>query len=272
MEWEGILSDATRRARTAVARVADDGERTKKLGRGASGDTTLLADSEAEKELLSALLSVPGVRVLTEEAGEVGQPAAPFTAIVDPLDGSSNFERGIPFYCTSVAVTSDGTLGGVFVAAVRDLVRGDFFYAERGKGARKNGKAIRTSSVGELGLAVAGIDLSRATQEKVGRLAPLLTSVKRQVHFGASALELCFLAEGKMDAYVDVREKMRVIDFAGGYLIAKESGASITSDSGGTLSPRVDLNSRFSFIASANPELHAEFLRLWAGESASLRS
>ena len=82
------------------------------------------------------------------------------------------------------------------------------------------------------------------------------------MHLGANALELCLLAEGRIDAFVDVRGKIRITDFAAAYLIASEAGAKITDADGKKLRPEFDLGHRFSFVASANPSLHKEILQL----------
>ncbi|HME18157.1 MAG TPA: inositol monophosphatase family protein, partial [Nitrososphaerales archaeon] len=205
VDWEETLLSATERVQKAVADVVSRGERSKELGRGASGDITLVADSEAERELISALSRAAKVRVLTEEAGEVGVEGADLTAILDPVDGSSNFSRGVPFYCTSVAIADGDGLEGLRWAAVRNLVTGDVYYAERGRGATKNGNTIRSSGVKELKYAIAAVDVSRAGVPLVQRLAPLIASLKREVHMGANALELCLVAEGATDAFVDIR-------------------------------------------------------------------
>ena len=242
--------------------LARRGGRGRKVGIGASGDTTIYADKRAEDELLEYLGRVDGVRVLTEEAGEVGDIEGETLAIVDPLDGSSNFERGVPFYCTSVAIAEGQSLDDISVGVVRNLVTGDAYSAVRGGGARKNGRRIRTSPTKAAASAVAGVDLSRSGALLVSRLGPLIAGLKRQVHFGANALELCFLAEGKTDAFVDIRGRIRVTDFAGGYLIAKEAGAVFTDENGTKLSPPFDLEHRFSFVASAGLPLHKEILNL----------
>jgi myo-inositol-1(or 4)-monophosphatase len=260
VDWEKILLGATERVQKAVARVDSQGDRSSELGRGASGDITLVADSEAEKELVSALSEAASVRVLTEEAGEVGVKGADLTAILDPVDGSSNFSRGIPFYCTSVAIADGAGLETLRWAAVRNLVTGDVYYAERGRGATKNGRQIRTSGVRELKHAIAAVDVSRAGVPVVHRLAPLIAALKREVHMGANALELCLVAEGATDAFVDIRGSMRIVDFAAAYLISLEAGAVVTSPEGGRLDLALDLRSRFSYVASANQELHREVL------------
>jgi myo-inositol-1(or 4)-monophosphatase len=251
----------------AVSRIASGPDWRRELGIGASGDRTLVADREAEKELVSSLSAVPGLRIVSEEAGEIGDSRASMVAVIDPLDGSSNFSRGIPFYCTSVAIVEGKTIDKARVGLVRNLVNGDVYYAEKGMGARKNGAPIGTSGVVSLEEAVASVDISRTRPGIFVSLTPLLTDVKRQVHFGANALELCLLAEGKTDAFVDIRGAMRIVDLAAAYLIAKEAGAVVTRPDGGPLRVPLDLKERFSYVASGNGQLHERVLeRLARGE------
>jgi myo-inositol-1(or 4)-monophosphatase len=261
-EWERLLLDTTETVRDRVTALAARGDRGLKVGRGAAGDMTILADKQAEDALLEALRRVRGVRVLSEEAGLVGEKEAKTLAVVDPLDGSSNFERGIPFYCTSVAIVEGGTLDDVSVGVVRDLVTGSVYSAVKGKGARKDGKKTVTSRVRDPSEAVVGLDLSRGSSSLVSGLANLVSHVKRQVHFGANALELCYVSDGTVDAFVDLRGSIRITDFAAAYLIAKEAGATITGRDGGKLDAPFDLEHRSSFVASATPELHKGILEL----------
>jgi len=261
-EWERLLLDATERVRGTVAALATKGGRGESVGVGASGDKTLRADRAAEDELMGALLRVKGTRVLSEEAGFRGAPGGKTMAVVDPLDGSSNFERGIPFYCTSVAVVEGDSLDDITVGVVRDLVNGDVYHAVKGRGTRKNGVPVRTSRVSEVPRAVIGMDISRGGAELVERLAPLVASAKRQVHFGANALELCYVADRTTDAFVDLRGSIRITDMAAAYLIAAEAGATITDALGRELEGVFDLEHRLAFVASANSRLHKGILRL----------
>lgn len=261
-EWEKVLLEATERVHRMVSDMALRGDRNRSVGVGASGDETIYADKKAEDELLKALRGIGGMRVLSEEAGLVGDPTAGTLAVVDPLDGSSNFERGIPFYCTSIAMVEGDSIGDISLGVVRDLVTGDVYVARRGGGATKNGRPLKTSRVTAASEAVVGVDISRSYPDLVASLAPLVSGVKRQVHLGANALELCLLAEGRIDAFVDVRGQTRITDFAAAYLIASEAGAKITDADGKKLRPEFDLGHRFSFVASANPSLHKEILQL----------
>jgi len=267
IDWERLLLGATEKVQLTVNSLAGQGNGRDVVGVGASGDRTLVADKRAEDELIGALAKVEGVRMLSEEAGDLGDSKAKLLAIIDPIDGSSNFERGIPFYCTSVAIAKGATQDGIFFGIVRNLVSGEVYTATKGKGAKKNGREIRTSKTTELSKAVAGIDISRASQRTLKGLVPLMGRVGRQVHYGANALELCLLADGKTDAFVDVRGRMRTVDFAAAQLIATEAGGVVSAPEGGDLRFSMDLGSRFSFVASSNKELHRRILECLDGDS-----
>ena len=258
--WERLLSVATRRVQKSVAKVAAGRSREMVVGTGASGDKTLLADLKAEEELTTALRRIEGLRILSEEAGILGDAEGKTLAVIDPLDGSSNFKRGIPFYCTSVAIAEGRYLSGVRTAMVRNLVNGDVYFAVKGKGATKNGERISTTGRGELDRSVLGVDLSGTSGEAISGLVPLLARAGRVVHYGANALELCLLAEGKIDAFVDVRGRMRVTDIAGGYLIAREAGASVSLVGTPPSAPEFSLETRFSLVASGNQSLHRRIM------------
>ena len=261
-EWERLLLSATERVWKAVAPLAGLPGRGKTVGTGAAGDSTIFADKLAEDLLVRDLTRVDGLRILSEEGGAVGKEGGGTLAVVDPLDGSSNFERGIPFYCTSVAIVEGDSLDDTMVGVVRDLVSGDVYAARKGQGATKNGKPIRTSAEVDPGKAVVGVDLSRSQPGLVPGLEPLILGVRRQVHLGANALELCYLAEGRTDSFVDLRGRMRVTDFAAANLIALEAGAEISDASGRKLEVKLDLGHRFSFVASAGPAFHRRILDL----------
>jgi myo-inositol-1(or 4)-monophosphatase len=267
-EWEELLLSATQTVWKKVRPLAQGGSRGRSVGVGAAGDRTIFADKVAEDILLKALTKRK-TRALSEEAGLVeGEERWPL-AVVDPLDGSSNFERGIPFYCTSVAITEGDSVDDIAVGVVRDLVNGDVYTARRGKGAKKNGKTIRTSRTNEASRAVVGVDLSRSSPSLVSGLSALISGVKRQVHLGANALELCFLAEGRTDAFVDLRGRMRITDFAAAYLILAEAGGSVTDSDGRKLELKYDLEHRFSFVASGNSKMHEIVLELCRGSGQS---
>ncbi len=253
---------ASERVQCIASRLSNDSGAAVKLGMGAGGDRTMVVDKETEDAVLEVFEGVGDSRLVTEERGELGPRSARWSVVIDPIDGSSNFERRVPFYCTSIAVAEGQRLGDVKYGLVRNLVSGETYYAERGEGATINGRAISTSHARKVQDAVMTIDMCRSTARDIQRVTQLISSAKRQAHFGANALELCLVAEGKLDGFVDIRGRMRITDFAAGYLIAKEAGALVTNLEGGTLNPRINLAERFRVVAAANGTLHRAILKL----------
>jgi myo-inositol-1(or 4)-monophosphatase len=138
---------------------------------------------------------------------------------IDPLDGTSNFVRGLPYFAVSIALLRDGKsiLGVVF-----DPVADEVFAAELGKGAFLNGNRLLGRNVDcPLNEALANVDLKRLDRNLASCLAanPPFCS---QRNFGASALDWCYTAAGRFDAYLHGGQKLW--DYAAGCLILSESG------------------------------------------------
>jgi myo-inositol-1(or 4)-monophosphatase len=205
---------------------------------------------------------VSDVRFVTEEAGVVGPNGATWTVIIDPIDGSANYARGLPFYCTSIAVLEGPSLEDVKYGLVRNLISEETYFAEKGRGAERDGKPVRTSKARKIKDSCVGIDMSKASRATVERLVPLLAAVRKPAHFGANALEQAFLADGKVDAFVDIRDRMRVVDFAAGYLIAMEGGAVLSDGEGRPVNTRVSLEEKFNVVASCNATLQERILKI----------
>ncbi len=261
VEWESLLNEAAERVQKITRTLSKSGEGSTKLSEGAGGDRTMLVDRETEDACIDVFSGVSDARIVTEERGELGSAKARWTVVIDPLDGSSNFERRLPFFCTSIGVADGGRLQDVKFGIVRNLLSGETYYAERGE-SRKDGRPIRSSMQKELRDAAFAIDMCRSPASEVVRIAGLVSSVKRQVHFGANALEICLVAEGKLDGFVDIRGRMRITDFAAGFLIAREAGARITERDGSALNPGLNLTERFRVVAAGNRMLHTKVLGL----------
>ncbi|MGA2663725.1 MAG: inositol monophosphatase family protein [Nitrososphaerales archaeon] len=264
VEWETVLREAGERVQEIRDGLVSASEGTEKVGEGAGGDTTMRVDQEAEDAIIEVVKQMDrgDLRLVAEEHGESGPRDARWTVIIDPIDGSSNFERGIPFYCTSIAVIEGRSLAGARHGLVRNLLNGDVYYSGAEGPSTKNGAEIRSSPLEDLSAATLGIDLSRTTLPVVRSLNGLIAAVKRQMHFGANALETCFLAEGRLDGFLDVRGRIRVMDMAAGYLIARQAGAVFSDERGGPLDPKISVRERFSVVAGGNPAIHRRILAL----------
>ena len=182
------------------------------------------ADIAAQAALarkLQAILNVPvlGEEMSFDEQQAIWQSGHAGLWCVDPIDGTSNFVRGLPYFAVSVALLREGksVLGVVY-----DPVADEVFAAESGKGAFLNGeKLVGREGIGSLDHALASVDLKRLGTKLVAQLAtnPPYSS---QRNFGASALDWCYTAAGRYDMYLHGGQKLW--DYAAGTLILWESG------------------------------------------------
>jgi myo-inositol-1(or 4)-monophosphatase len=182
--------------------------------------------------------------------------------IIDAIDGTTNAICGIPFFCCSVAYATDFYLSAVAEAVIIDLPRGDLYYASKNKGAFLNGRRIFVKREATSDSTI-GINVSGVKPAVVERLAPIIAEATHIRQFGANALEMCFVARGFLDAYIDLRGKIRPTDVAAGYLIAKEAGAKIYSDDGSSLESNLDVKTRFSYAAVANDKIREQLATLF---------
>jgi len=160
--------------------------------------------------------------LVSEEAGNVRMDGDEGTIYLDPVDGTFNALAGIPFYALSIAFATDGITRKAFV---RNLAFDETFTAELGNGARCNGRSLQTSyveSLDECAVSVYGRKFNPSGVMHLGQ------KIRRWRLLGASALELCYVASGRIDAFIDLRGTLRVTDAAAGMLICAESGGSVT--------------------------------------------
>jgi len=236
------------------------------LGKGAGGDPIKPVDLAAEKAIVEILQQHNiSFTLISEESGvkEFGNAAEQCYVTVDPIDGTTNLVHGIPFYASSIAVSFKPTLSTVYAALVTDLFHDTTYTAQEGKGAFRDGKKIATSTITSLDEAVVGLDLnSYKVKEIAPQLTDLIQKTKHIRHFGANALELCYVADGKTDAFIDIRGKLRTTDMAAGFLILKKAGGTMTSPLGHTLDVKLDPKQKVKFIASGNTQIHKTILSL----------
>lgn len=263
VNWESILKEAGEQVQSISDQLKGRKSGLEAQGQGAGGDITMKVDADAEKGIMDLVKGqVEDVRFVTEEAGVVGHQSASWTVVIDPIDGSGNYARGLPFYCTSIAVLDGSSLESARYGLIRNLITEETYFAERGAGAERDGTQVKTSKARKLQESCVGIDMSKAPRAAVERLVPLLAAVRKPAHLGANALELAFLSDGKLDGFVDIRDRMRVVDFAAGYLIAKEAGAVMSGPEGQAVNTRVSLEEKFNVVASCNPTIQERILKL----------
>ena len=180
-------------------------------GRGFSGrrPTQYHLDVAADDVALRVLTGA-GYRVISEESGTTG--SGELTVVVDPIDGSTNCDRGIPFFATSLAVfRGDELIAGL----VRNQATGTVFEAEKGSGAQRDGVAISPSALDDFSKAI--VCFSGLPSHNVGWAQCRA--------LGAASLEICLVADGSLDVYgVAQRSTLNPWDYLAGLLIVREAG------------------------------------------------
>jgi myo-inositol-1(or 4)-monophosphatase len=266
IDWPTILTVASQRMKKEILRLYHTAEGGKGFGVGAGGDIKKKIDLAAEKALLDTLNEYKAsCTLVSEESGtqQIGAEPSKYILTTDPLDGTTNALRGLPFIATSLAVSRKPYLQEVEVALVSDLIHNVTYTAQRGHGAFKNGEVIKPSKKVSLEDAVIGVDLNTIKAKQIiNQMIRLFEQTKHLRHFGANALEICYVADGSTDAFIDIRGKLRTTDISAAQLILREAGGIITTPNGETLDAQLDAAQRISFIAAANKTLHDTIQKL----------
>ncbi len=231
-DWLSLLrqtADAVQAALSTFDRWHDGGDRPDQYALDQVADAAALE-----------VLDAAGVGVLSEESGlRPGSGAS--TVIIDPVDGSTNASRGIPHYCISLCAVEGLT---PVAGLVRHLVSGEEFTATAGDGARRNGQPIIPSGRTNGERAVIGVSGRPGADLPVWQVRVL----------GSAALDLCAVACGRLDAYIDLNSNHGVWDYAAGVLICAEAGA-WTGEAGGRELFHLSHSERRGPVAASTAEL-----------------
>ena len=196
---------------------------TRKVGRA---NFATAADHAAEEAILKALAArTPDVPVLAEERADDTLRKAERLWVVDPIDGTLNFSRGIPFYCVAIGYVEGGAVRAAAVHAPRT---GETFCASWDRGSTRNGLALRVSTVAKTTEAYVVASLGFKEAARPGsRFAQLNAASVRLRVLGSAVLELCYVAMGRFDLMV--HSALSPWDIAPPTVIAREAGARIVS-------------------------------------------
>lgn len=191
------------------------------------------ADRAAERCIVELIhRQFPSHRILAEEQGSTVQTSSPYQWIVDPLDGTTNFAHGFPFYSVSIGVEHDG-IG--LIGVVFDPTRNELFTAQVGAGVHLNGTPLAVSRVNHLdgALLVTGFssDIRETPNNNLDHFARFALKVQGLRRTGSAALDLCYVASGRFDGFWEVR--LNPWDMAAGIVILTEAGGTVTDFAGG---------------------------------------
>jgi myo-inositol-1(or 4)-monophosphatase len=252
-ELLGVLRETVAVIRQALSQLDDWGPAGTRPGQYRSD---LAADAVALEVLQGA-----GWGVLSEESG-LHNPARDLLAVIDPVDGSTNAGRGMSWYATSICVLD---AEGPVAATVVNQASGDTYEAVRGQGATRNGESMTPSTCTSLRKAFVG--LSGYPRRHLGW--------RQYRAFGAAALDLCLVADGRLDAFIDTTDvpgsgAHGCWDYLGGLLVCREAGAAICDLLGRDLVTRDPLVRRTP-IAAGTELLLEEVLAARLSASPALR-
>ena len=215
-------------------------------------------DLQSEHEISTALLQAfPSHTLLGEEGGARGGGDTRYRWIVDPLDGTTNYAHGFPFFCVSIGLEVEGEMA---LGVAYDPSLDELFVAEAGRGASVNGQPIRASSTTELSQALlaTGFPYDRAEFPRALRSFEALSLRSQAVRrAGSAVLDLCYVACGRLDGYWE--HHVRAWDVAAGSLIVVEAGGAVTATDGSAFS--VDSGQ----VLSSNGVLHPALTEVLAG-------
>ena len=219
-DWHALC----RAARDDVARVLVElplrADREPVVGAGEGGDETTAIDAAAERVILERFRG-EDVRIVSEEVGVEGDGR--WTVVVDPIDGSLNAKRGIPFFSISIAVADGDTMDDVFFGYVFDFGTGEEWTATRGGGAQLNGAPITERPKDELEI----LSFEATTTAYVSENAARIDGVAHRLRvMGSLAITLCHLAAGRVDGVVSLKAA-RSVDIAAAQLLVREQGLTI---------------------------------------------
>jgi myo-inositol-1(or 4)-monophosphatase len=228
-----IALRAARKAGERIVRASDELDRIDIRAKSAN-DFVSEVDLDSEREITRQLQrAYPDHAIIGEEGGRSGPEDAEYVWLIDPLDGTTNFIRGIPHYAISIACLYRNR---VEHAVVLDPVRREEFTASRGKGAQLNGHRIRVSGLKSLEGALLGTGIPfkghcdealPAYSETLARLAGQCAGIRRA---GAASMDLAYVAAGRLDAFWELG--LSPWDMAAGALLVREAGGLVADMDG----------------------------------------
>jgi myo-inositol-1(or 4)-monophosphatase len=249
-DWLARCRGAVDDVRGVLAELPTRAEREPVLAQGEGGDDTTAIDAAAERVILARFEGADAT-IVSEEAGEVG--SGRWRIVVDPIDGSLNAKRGIPFFSLSIAVADGATMADVVFAYVYDFGTGEEWTARLGEGAFLNGEPLGPQRPKDkIEILAFEATLTSSVAEKA---AAFVGAAYRLRIMGSLALSLCHLAAGRIDAACSLKP-YRSVDVAAGQLLVCERSLAIENADGGSFAEApLDLEPRSRVAAAGTDEL-----------------
>jgi myo-inositol-1(or 4)-monophosphatase len=251
IQWLDVCRACVADVRTVLDELPTRHEREPVLGQGLGGDDTTAVDRAAEDAILARLRVLDDVAVVSEEVGRLGEGST--LVVVDPIDGSLNAKRGIPFFSVSIAIADGERMGDVHTAYVYDFGSGEEWVARRGRGATLNGEFLTVRPKERIEI----LSFEATLTSLVARDAPKVEALAYRLRImGSLAISLCHLAAGRVDAVCSLK-RARAVDIAAAQLLVRETGLAIElfDDPRAFVDAELDLEGRSRVAAAGTPDL-----------------
>lgn len=245
-----MLETAVRAAREAGSLLLDAGRQEIEIDRKERRDVKLAMDRKAEETIIAIVRGrFPHHSILSEECGRIGGDSE-YVWVIDPLDGTFNYSRRVPLWCTSIALKKDDE---IIVGVIYDPVREELFSAEKGKGAFLNGEPMQVSETDSLAYATVSFGAGpteRSTEATMSAACHIGMIAAKVRGLGTAAVHVAYVAAGRMDAFFEYG--INEWDIAAGLVLLSEAGGVATTRR---------FASNAMDIAISNGRFHAELLK-----------
>lgn len=264
MNMEKILSKA---AESAKELVLSNLNRADQLTGTTNpfGDKTLVLDKMCEETIIEKLAdSGESFLVLTEEQGEIFLAERPdYIAIVDPIDGSANLERGIPLCCVGIATlpySETPSTQDIEHSIIISLFTDETYTAMRGMGVKRNGNSVSVRRPAPMRETIISFDTNDSqNQEFLQKSMRAIHAVHDIRRTASNLLDLCWVASGHLDAMIDLRGILPIVHVSGTHMV-EEAGGYVMGVNGQKLVLPIDMSETMSFVAASNAKLAEDIL------------
>lgn len=266
--WRSVSYQIIHEVEEAISPLVGRKKSGETLKMGADGTPTKLIDEVAEEKVIEVLNNTgKSLTLVSEEIGElkIGNGQSEVIVVVDPLDGTINAIKNIPAYGISIAIVDafnksldSLTIKDIEIGFVKNLATGDLYEAFKENGAYINGDKLTPSTQKKITGSSIGAYIRGAKTEYINKICNMVRRIRL---LGSVAIELCYVADGTYDSFLDIRGNLRIVDIAAAKLIIEEAGGIITDENGENLNNKLNVKERTSVIASGNLSIHKDIMK-----------
>ena len=229
---------------------------------GKSGDQTYKIDKLAENAIIDVIKDkIPDCYIISEEAGNLGKESNDITVLIDPIDGSTNAIHNIPVFSSTILIAKGRQFSNIISTGVYDLNNDEIFLSSDNRIPTLNGKQINVSSTEKLDSAIISINPRTLNNIKNNtNINKLLDQIRYPRCFGSAALEIAYVANGRLDGFIDTTNTLRLFDCLPSIYSVIKSGGFIHLFNSDIRDIDIRSGSRLGVIATSNNSLGEQIL------------